>query len=81
MDQSEDKCEAGSMAQLSFSFEAASYGNSVSSVASYEGDLSTYRGSANAIQTKSVVLAFPQDRAVGAQSRLVQRIVQRNRFF
>ena len=81
MDHSEGKCEAGSMAQLAFSFEAASYEKNAGSVVSYEADPPPYRGLANTAKAEAVVLAFPQDRVSVAQARLVQRIVQRNRFF
>lgn len=69
------------MSQLAFSFEAASYGKNVGNVVSYEADPSPCKGSANTVQAEAVVLAFPQDRVGVAQARLVQRIVQRNRFF
>lgn len=78
MDLLEEKREAEKMAQLSFCFEAAS---SVK-FSGNETDIIPNRSVVDSGQSKSVVLSFPQNRSSsGAQAQLIQRILQRYRFF
>lgn len=78
MDLLEEKREAEKMAQLSFCFEAASSVKFSSS----ETDTISSKAVVDSVQSKSVVLSFPQNRcSSGAQAQLIQRILQRYRFF
>ncbi|PVZ55778.1 hypothetical protein C9422_20105 [Pseudomonas sp. B1(2018)] len=78
MDLLEEKREAETMAQLSFCFEAASS----TKFAGSEIDSISSRSVADIGQAKSVVLSFPQNRcSSGTQAQLIQRILQRYRFF
>lgn len=81
MDRLEEKREAETMAQLSFCFEAVSSAKIVSAVGGCEADF-TPRAIADVVPVRSVVLSFPQNRCLsGSQAQLIQRILQRSRFF
>ncbi|MFU2327062.1 hypothetical protein [Pseudomonas sp. NFX98] len=78
MDLLEEKREAEKMAQLSFCFEASSSVKFCASETEIIPSSSVYDSG----QSKSVVLSFPQNRcSSGAQAQLIQRILQRSRFF
>ncbi|MNG29087.1 hypothetical protein D3C84_1144560 [compost metagenome] len=78
MDLLEEKREAETMAQLSFCFEAVSSAKFGSS----ETETISSRSVVDIGQAKSVVLPFPQSRcSSGTQAQLIQRILQRYRFF
>jgi len=81
MDVLEDKTEAETMAQLSFCFEPPSYVKFSGSTSCRQIDTEGSRASRDNVQARSVVLAFPQDRSSGVQAQLIQRILQRYRFF
>ncbi|WP_237886558.1 hypothetical protein [Pseudomonas sp. PGPR40] len=79
MDRLEEKREAEKTAQLSFCFEAVS---SAIIVGGCEADFTPSRAIADAVPVRSVVLSFPQNRcSSGSQAQLIQRILQRSRFF
>jgi len=82
MDRLEEKREAEAMAQLAFCFEVASSEKYNSAVRGGEADSIPSRAVVDAIPVRNVVLNFPQNRtSSGSQAQLIQRMLQRYRFF
>ncbi|WP_213938446.1 hypothetical protein [Pseudomonas sp. dw_612] len=81
MDRLEEKREAETMAQLSFCFEAVNSAKISGDVGGCEADFTPSRAIAEVVPVRSVVLSFPQNRSSGSQAQLIQRILQRSRFF
>jgi hypothetical protein len=82
MDRLEEKREAETMAQLSFCFEAVSSTKIGSTVGGCDADFTPSRAIADVVPVRSVVLSFPQNRcSSGSHAQLIQRILQRSRFF
>jgi len=82
MDRLEEKREAEATAQLSFCFEVASSAKYSSAVSGSEADSTLGRAVVDGIPVRNVVLNFPQNRSSsGSQAQLIQRMLQRYRFF
>jgi hypothetical protein len=82
MDRLEEKREAEAMAQLSFCFEVASSEKYNSAVSGGEADSIPGRAVGDATPIRNIVLNFPQNRSSsGSQAQLIQRMLQRYRFF
>ena len=82
MDLLEKTPAAEAMAQLSLCFEASVHLESSSSGAGCDTEITLPSPVSVSIQPKGVVLSFPQDRfSSSTQNKLIQQILQLNRFF